>query len=124
VRRLAQEKAARAHRQSRIRALLSQRNEAVAAAVAGGVPAAAVAAATGLKITEVRKMGRAFSESYFPDLSREQHLAGLAVLAEQLQAVTEGEGKRRPKAAGRRRRSFAQRGDGRLPDRRADGRYG
>jgi hypothetical protein len=88
-RRLSQEKAARAHRQSRLRALLSQRNEAVAAAVAGGVPAEAVAAATGLKITEVRKIGRAFSESYFPDLSRGQHLAGLAALAEQLQTVLE-----------------------------------
>jgi adenine/guanine phosphoribosyltransferase-like PRPP-binding protein len=86
-RRLAQEKAARAHRQSRIRALLSRRNEAVAAAVAGGVPAAAVAAATGLKITEVKKTGKAFAESYVPDLSREQHVAGLAALAEQLQAV-------------------------------------
>jgi hypothetical protein len=88
-RRLSQEKAARAHRQSLIRVLLSRRNEAVAAAVAGGVPAAAVAAATGLKITEVRKTGRAFSESHIPGLSREQHVAGLVALAEQLQRVIE-----------------------------------
>ncbi|MFE4833868.1 hypothetical protein ACFRAU_04205 [Arthrobacter sp. NPDC056691] len=88
-RRLSQEKAARAHRQSRIRALLSRRNEAVAAAVAGGVPAAAVSAATGLKITEVKKTAKAFSESYVPELSREQHVAGLAALAEQLQTVIE-----------------------------------
>jgi len=88
-RRLAQEKAARAHRQSRVRALLSRRNEAVAAAVAGGVPASAVAAATGLKVTEVKKTGRAFSESYVPGLSREQHVAGLVALADQPQTVIE-----------------------------------
>lgn len=88
-RRLAQEKAARAHRQSRLRGLLGRRNEAVAAAVAGGVQTAAIAAATGLKITEVKKTAKAFSESYVPDLPREQHVALLAALAKQLQMVIE-----------------------------------
>jgi hypothetical protein len=88
-RRLAQEKAARAHRQSRLRGLLGRRNESVAAAVAGGVQAAAVAAATGLKITEVKKTAKAFSDSHVPELTREQHVALLAALAEQLRTVIE-----------------------------------
>jgi hypothetical protein len=88
-RRLAQEKAARAERQSRIRALLSRRNEAVAAAIVGGVPVAAVSATSELKLTEVRKIAGAFSESYNPELSREQLLAELDALAEQLRTVND-----------------------------------
>ncbi|HKS02701.1 MAG TPA: hypothetical protein VJS86_13590, partial [Arthrobacter sp.] len=85
--RLAAARMSRAHRQSRLRTLLNQRNEAIGAALTGRVPAAAIAATTGLKLTEIKKIGRAYSDSYAPDFSREQHLAGLAALAEQLRAV-------------------------------------
>jgi hypothetical protein len=67
--RLAAARTSRAHRQSRLRALLNQRNEAIGAALMGRVPAAAIAAATGLKLTEIRKIGRAYADSYAPDLS-------------------------------------------------------
>ncbi|APX01239.1 MULTISPECIES: hypothetical protein [Arthrobacter] len=87
--RLAAARMSRAHRQSRLRTLLNQRNEAIGAALTGRVPAAAIAATTGLKLTEVKKLGRAYSDSYAPDLSREQHVAVLSALAEQLRAVEE-----------------------------------
>jgi hypothetical protein len=85
--RLAAARTSRAHRQSRLRTFLNQRNEAVGAALTGGVPAAAVAATTGLKLTEIKKIGRAYADSYDPDLSREQHIAGLSALAEELQTI-------------------------------------
>jgi hypothetical protein len=87
--RLAAARMSRAHRQSRLRTLLNQRNEAVGAALTGRVPAAVIAATTGLKLTEVKKIGRAYSDSYFPDLSREQHVAVLSALADELRTVEE-----------------------------------
>lgn len=87
--RLAAARMSRAQRQSRLRTLLNQRNEAVGAALTGRVPVAAIAATTGLKLTEVKKIARAYSDSYAPDLSREQHVAGLTAVAERLRTVEE-----------------------------------
>ncbi|MFE4541486.1 hypothetical protein [Arthrobacter sp. NPDC056727] len=87
--RLAAARMSRAHRQSRLRTLLTQRNEAIGAALTGRVPAAAIAGTTGLKVTEVKKIARAYSDSYAPEFSREQHVAGLSALAEQLRTVEE-----------------------------------
>lgn len=85
--RLAAARMSRAHRQSRLRTLLSQRNEAIGAALTGRVPASAIATATGLKLTEIKKLGRAYPDAYYPEVSREQHVAGLSALAEELRTV-------------------------------------
>lgn len=87
--RLSDARVSRAHRQSRVRTLLNHRNEAVAAASAARVPVAAIAAATGLKLTDVKKIGSGYSDSHVAGASREQHLAGLAEIAGQLLEAVE-----------------------------------
>lgn len=88
-RRLAEARVSRAHRQSRIRTLLNQRNAAVAAALTGGVPVARIAAATGLRLTDVRNIGEGYSDYYGSGISREQHVTGLAAIAGELEKIKE-----------------------------------
>lgn len=88
-RRLSEARVSRAHRQSRLRTLLNQRNEAVAAAVTEGVPVAKIAAITGLRLTDVKKIGQCYAESYVSGVSREQHVDGLRDIAEQLVRLTD-----------------------------------
>lgn len=88
-RRLSDARVSRAHRQSRVRTLQNHRNEAVAAALTARVPVAAIAAITGLKLTDVKKIGKGHSDSYVAGVSREQHLAGLAEIAGQLLEAVE-----------------------------------
>ncbi|KRE68675.1 hypothetical protein ASG92_02130 [Arthrobacter sp. Soil736] len=61
----------------------------MAAALTARVPVAAIAAITGLKLTDVKKIGKGHSDSYVAGVSREQHLAGLAEIAGQLLEAVE-----------------------------------
>lgn len=88
-RRLAEVRVSRAHRQSLIRTLLNQRNAAVAAALTGGVPLARIAAATRLRLADIRRIGDGYSEYYGSGISREQHIAALAAIAGELEEIRE-----------------------------------
>lgn len=55
----------------------------MAAALTDRVSVATVASATGLKLTEVKKIGKGYSE-YVSGVSREQHVAGLVAITNQL----------------------------------------
>ena len=69
--------------------VLNQRNTAVAAALAGGVPVARIAAATRLRPTDVRSLGEGYADDYGAGVSRDQHVAALAVIAGELEKITE-----------------------------------
>ncbi|PRB41058.1 hypothetical protein CQ038_14760 [Arthrobacter sp. MYb51] len=87
--RLSESRATRGRIDSHVRTLLSQRNEAMAAALADKVPLSAISTVVGIRAADVKRLGGAYQDLHFSGVRHDWHLTRLAAIVRQLDAALE-----------------------------------
>lgn len=87
--RLSESRVTRACIDSRVRTLLSQRNEAIAAALADKVSLSAISTVVGIRATDVKRIGGAYQDLHFSGNRHDWHLTRLSAIVRQLDAALE-----------------------------------
>ncbi|MFK4639417.1 MULTISPECIES: hypothetical protein [Micrococcaceae] len=87
--RLSESRVTRARIDSHVRTLLSQRNEAIAAALADKVSLSAISTVVGIRAADVKRLAGAYQDLHFSGVRHDWHLTRLFTVVRQLDAALE-----------------------------------